>query len=64
MSRTRHKGKLWVLRDYWRHGIAVHPWAFNEKHCRGLCCQRTRKPVPDERSHLLYEADATDWMPG
>lgn len=63
MSRTKHKGKLWILQDYLRRGVSVRPWTFNEKHCRGLCCQRPRKPLLDEQAHLLYEADATDWTP-
>lgn len=34
MARTRHKGKLWVLRMMLRQGYQVRPWAFNEKRGR------------------------------
>ncbi len=63
MARTRHKGKLWVLRMMLRQGYQVRPWAFNEKRCRGLCCKYQGRPRLGVVDHLRYEQDATDSTP-
>jgi len=58
MTRTRHTGKLWWLRKLLREDVRL--WQLNEKHCRGLCCERPRKPEMTVMDHLEYESRATE----
>ena len=52
----------WQMRQWQAVGLGGKPWHWNEKYCRGLCCDkepnRKKEPLPLEteiRDWNLYE---------